>query len=303
MRNLVFILLALNLLYFLWPKEPEVTRGPYPRGQSNLAMLYALDEVDQRPAASSLVPLSMPQSSMPSSYAATTPTPEAPETPASATTAQAESQPVTEPAAPSAEPVVVAQVAEQAEIAPPVRVEQVIAEKLDGVATVTDLIAASRTASEEQFVKECFTLGPFKDKPAADQALASLKTIAVSASVRTATERRTRGYWVYLPPSKSREAAMKIAEDLASKGFTDYFVVAEGEQDNSISLGLFTLKSGSQRRKQAVKALGYDPKVEVRHTEISVFWIDIEEQKNVQWQAFMNEAFPKGQTERIKRAC
>lgn len=320
MRNIVFALIAINLLYFLWPREDQAPRPEFTRGQTNLSMLVTLEEVDDRPARGSIVP----DDFQPVQAAAAEPV-------ASDTVrvAVAEPQrvrvavpkPVQVAVAEKPKPVAKAEKPKQkkAESKPksvvpeaeavkplddPQQLAQVLTESDTPVTGVTDLLGVEEEQQPQQDIpKECYTLGPFKDKKTRNKAIGNLTVVGAKSASRTATERRTRGYWVYLPASSSREAALNKAEDLAAQGFTDYFVVGGGEHNNAISLGLFTLKNGSQRRRKQIRDLGFKPKIEVRYSEINIYWVDYEIEKNVDWAAFMKRHYPNRRIERIKRSC
>ena len=128
----------------------------------------------------------------------------------------------------------------------------------------------------------CYTLGPFTDKEKAEAARRQLAASGITADIRENKERKQRGYWVYLPPYPSREEALAASRELAAQGLKDYFIINDDKHKHAISLGLFSKKAGSQRRMQRVAAMGFEPKVEVRYREQTVYWLDYEtvEQKD-----------------------
>ncbi|HWT15559.1 MAG TPA: SPOR domain-containing protein [Patescibacteria group bacterium] len=99
-------------------------------------------------------------------------------------------------------------------------------------------------------VPGCLTLGPF------------------------ATPAELRGYRVYLPASGSREAALAAARQLATRGVRDYYVVTAGDQENTISLGLFRDGDNAARRRDEVKALGLDVQLSERTEDTPEYWLD-----------------------------
>ncbi len=287
MRNIVFALLAVNILFFLWPKENQQPREPLTRGKDRLPMLIQLVEVDERPVNSSMVPEKfVPRvQAPPRTVRVAVPKPQFTriKVPAPAALPIAESTSETQKTLASVD----AKPAEQMEIA--------------GLPDL--LVDTPQNAPLSAAALSCFTLGPFADKKTANAASADLRAVGATTSSRVANERRTRGYWVYLPSEDTREAALQKAESLAANGFSDYFVVADGQHDNAISLGLFTLKKGSQRRVSKLKSLGFNAKVEVRFTDLSVYWLDYEIDHDLDWPAFIKENFPKGRVDQLKRSC
>ena len=85
---------------------------------------------------------------------------------------------------------------------------------------------------------------------------------------------RSRGWWVYLPAFPSRNAALTAARDLSAKGVRDYYVVTAGDQENTISLGLFRDGENAVRRRDEVVALGLDAQLNERTEETPEYWLD-----------------------------
>ncbi|MGF1644612.1 MAG: SPOR domain-containing protein [Thiotrichales bacterium] len=135
--------------------------------------------------------------------------------------------------------------------------------------------AKESTATPVAAGKACFTLGPFRDAGSVDATARQITAAGGTVTKRTASERRTRGYWVYLPPLPSRQQAQAVADKLATAGFKDYFIVSDPKAINAISLGLFTVKSGSEQRVAELEAMGFRPRVEVRTEESTVSWLDL----------------------------
>lgn len=121
---------------------------------------------------------------------------------------------------------------------------------------------------------ECLTIGPFRKEEAAELATQELLKQGVKVNWRAAKERRTKGYSVYLPPYPSHEAARQVVDRLRAHGVTDYYIYSDATKENSISLGFFTLKAGSEKRVYELKVMGYSPRVEARFDEIPVYWLD-----------------------------
>ena len=122
----------------------------------------------------------------------------------------------------------------------------------------------------------CYTLGPFVDPEAMEKTKNQLKAYGISADDRQNKERKQRGYWVYLPSYSSREEALAVSRELAANGLKDYLIINDDKHKHAISLGLFTKKKGSERRMEAVRAMGFEPKLEVRYREETIFWLDYE---------------------------
>jgi hypothetical protein len=64
------------------------------------------------------------------------------------------------------------------------------------------------------------------------------------------------GYKVIVPAQESREAAIKVVEQLAEGGITDVWRFRKGEMINAISLGIFSRKETASEIATKASALG-----------------------------------------------
>jgi hypothetical protein len=154
-------------------------------------------------------------------------------------------------------------------------------------------------------IRRCYTLGPFEEIKAAESLLVRIQNAGFEASRRAITEHQPARYWVYLPSVGSQSGALKIAKELASKGIKDNYVITENENKNAISLGLFSKHAGARRRYQKIQALGYQPKMEVRFRDKTIYWLDYDEVDDNElppqlWGSLITEG---GAMQRIVREC
>jgi len=74
------------------------------------------------------------------------------------------------------------------------------------------------------------------------------------------TQRQTEhisGYWVYIPPLKSRAEVDRKVSQLKARGVVEYFVVNEaGIWQNAISLGIFKTEDAAQKHLGSLAAKG-----------------------------------------------
>ena len=120
----------------------------------------------------------------------------------------------------------------------------------------------------------CTSIGPFGTQADMRGALNALTPLVSRIQYREAHATETRGYWVYLPAMSSREQALTIARQLSAKGVRDYYVVTAGEQQNSISLGLFKARTNAEKRQADLRELGFDTEISERADELPVYWLD-----------------------------
>jgi hypothetical protein len=154
-------------------------------------------------------------------------------------------------------------------------------------------------------IRRCYTLGPFEEIRAAESLLIRIQNAGFEVSRRAITEQEPIRYWVYLPSVGSRSGASKIAKELASKGIKDNYVITEKENKHAISLGLFSKPTGARHRYQKIQALGYQPKMEVRFRDKTIYWLDYDEVDDKKlspqlWGSLITEG---GAVQRIVREC
>jgi len=118
------------------------------------------------------------------------------------------------------------------------------------------------------------SLGPFGTQADLRRAMNALTPLVKRIQFRESRQNATRGFLVYLPAPNSREQSLAAARSLSAKGVRDYYVVTAGEQQNSISLGLFKDRNNAERRRAQVAALGFAPAIVERNEEAPVYWLD-----------------------------
>jgi cell division septation protein DedD len=133
----------------------------------------------------------------------------------------------------------------------------------------------------------CTSVGPFATQADMRAALNALTPLVVRIQYREAHATETRGYWVYLRAQSSREQALALARQLSTKGVRDYYVVTAGDQQNTVSLGLFRDQGNADKRRNEIAALGFTPEVTARTEELPVYWIDFAQDSRtpVNWRA------------------
>lgn len=133
----------------------------------------------------------------------------------------------------------------------------------------------------------CFSLGPFTNQSDLARAFNVIAPHIARSRQRQSVEMRDRGWWVYLPAVASREMALDQARQLARDGIKDYYVVTTGEDENTVSLGLFGSEANAARRRDALITLGYPAEMELRREETRLYWLDYAEQQgsDVPWES------------------
>jgi SPOR domain len=121
---------------------------------------------------------------------------------------------------------------------------------------------------------ECHSIGTFPTQADVRAAIGALTPLTRRIQFREAHATQARGFWVYLPALQSREQALAAARQLSAKGVRDYYVVTAGDQQNTISLGLFRDQGNAERRRAEIAALGFAPQSIARTEELPVYWLD-----------------------------
>ncbi|HMB38919.1 MAG TPA: hypothetical protein VKO85_07555 [Wenzhouxiangellaceae bacterium] len=119
----------------------------------------------------------------------------------------------------------------------------------------------------------CFTIGPLATLVQQSRAEDRLRPFANQLRLRTTQADRDRGWWVFVS-APSRSAAIALARRLAERDVEDYFVVADADLPDAVSLGLFEDLDNARRRLSSIRRLGFDAQLSIRREEIPQFWID-----------------------------
>lgn len=121
----------------------------------------------------------------------------------------------------------------------------------------------------------CISIGPFATPQDMRNARASLGAQAARMRSRQEQTTQSRGWWVYLPASASREQALEQARRLTAAHIDDYFVVGSGGQPNTISLGLFKDPANARKRRDEVVAAGFSAQMTERTETVPEYWLDL----------------------------
>lgn len=121
----------------------------------------------------------------------------------------------------------------------------------------------------------CISIGPFATPVDMHNARSALAAQATRMRSRQEQTTQTRGWWVYLPASPSREQALALARRLSAANIGDYFVVGSGGQPNTISLGLFKDPANARKRRDEVAAAGFPAQMTERTETVPEYWLDM----------------------------
>ena len=135
------------------------------------------------------------------------------------------------------------------------------ADQADQASVANVAKVASDAPTDVSAAATCLRFGPFADASAGEALRATLQGMGAQATVRSEPARGVRGWKVFLPPQPSRAAAQAQAEQLKAAGISDLFVMAQGEDANSIALGRFSSEKGARQRQAELQSKGVQAQV------------------------------------------
>lgn len=133
----------------------------------------------------------------------------------------------------------------------------------------------------------CETIGPFASPADVRRASDILAPLVGRLQQRQSTGTAATGYRVYVAALATREAALDAARQLAAKGMNDYYVVTSGDQENTISLGLFQDLVNATKRRDDIRKLGFDARLEPKVGDVQQLWLDLTVAPDFDWHAHL----------------
>jgi hypothetical protein len=121
----------------------------------------------------------------------------------------------------------------------------------------------------------CTSVGPFRELAQAATAAATLRMAGYQPTQRVAEGDIWIGYWVYIDAIATEVEANAILSKVRAEGVTDSYVIPNSDSGNLVSLGVFSEISGVGRRRDQMRALGYEPKIVDRTRRATVYWVDV----------------------------
>ena len=135
--------------------------------------------------------------------------------------------------------------------------------------------AALSPTSTNALSYACMALGPFATQEDLLIARNALNPQVQRMRARQEQTTQTRGWWVYLPPSPSHAAALAQARQLAARNIQDYFVVGSGDDQNTVSLGLFKDPANARKRRDQIVTAGFPAQMSERTETVPEYWLDL----------------------------
>jgi hypothetical protein len=144
----------------------------------------------------------------------------------------------------------------------------------DGTAADSAELADAPESEADAGNDRCVSIGPFPTQSDVRRALNLLAPEVKRIRFRESSTRQSRGFLVFLPAPATRDEALGVARQLSGRGVRDYYVVTAGDQQNTISLGLFRDRNNAERRRGEIAGLGFTPAITERLEELPVYWLE-----------------------------
>jgi hypothetical protein len=126
----------------------------------------------------------------------------------------------------------------------------------------------------------CVSVGPFIDPAHAAAANAQLERLGFTSRRRVSQDQVRVGYWVRVPNLATPADATNALAALRAAGLGDAYVLAEGEPDNTVSVGVFSDPRRAAEVSAVVLKAGFTPETSDRLRQLEVLWLDIDRQAN-----------------------
>ncbi|HWD23736.1 MAG TPA: SPOR domain-containing protein [Burkholderiales bacterium] len=151
---------------------------------------------------------------------------------------------------------------------------QIDPEKLK-IAPPPELAAVSQQPPAGPVLAGCLEWGSFSLAEAA-RAEKALEPLGLGNRLGQRRTEEPAGWWVFIPPQGSRQAALKKAAELKSLA-VDYFIVQEeGESRWALSLGVFRSEEAAQARLDMLRDRGVrSAQVGPRETVVPKVWLQV----------------------------
>ncbi len=122
----------------------------------------------------------------------------------------------------------------------------------------------------------CWSIGPFARQADATDVAAALEAAGFPSSERERVEDVWIGQWVYVDMISTQAQANEIVGEFRNAGVTEAYVIAEADNGNLVSLGVFAEPARAEQRVREARNLGYEPTLVDRTQPGRRFWIDVD---------------------------
>ena len=138
--------------------------------------------------------------------------------------------------------------------------------------------SAAADSSNAGLRADCVSVGPFIGPAHAAAANAQLERLGFTSRQRVSQDEVRVGYWVRVPNLATPADATNALATLQAAGLGDAYVLAEGEPENTVSVGVFSDPRRAAEVSARVQKAGFTPETSDRLRRLEVLWLDIDRQ-------------------------
>lgn len=137
-----------------------------------------------------------------------------------------------------------------------------------------EIAPKSAEVSPATLNETCMYLGSFDSIEEAETLRQRLAGLNIESVAQQEEAESGQDYWVYLPPLASRDASLRQLKELQARQI-DSFLIAEGDLENGISLGIFPRRESAISVMERLVAAGYEPAMRELLRDQRSYWIRV----------------------------
>ena len=123
--------------------------------------------------------------------------------------------------------------------------------------------------------RDCISIGPFPNRVVVADMTRELDRAGYNGMQRIAQGDVWLGYWVYIDAIPTQAEAAAIVDNLAANRISEAYVIADADNGNLVSLGVFSVLARAEQRLNEATDLGYSPVIVDRSQPGDVYWLDV----------------------------
>lgn len=128
-------------------------------------------------------------------------------------------------------------------------------------------------ATDDRVTTRCASLGPLATAVDSAALRTALQARNLLSRERQQSSQEIEGYWVYIDKLSDAADRDRALRRLNRFGVRDAAALGSTGQ---VSVGLFSEKTGADKRAAAVRAAGFEPAIEVRQHTVDQYWLDVD---------------------------
>ncbi len=137
-------------------------------------------------------------------------------------------------------------------------------------------IAAAVAPEPQPLPPACYRLGPIAGQASAEALSGHLMQLGLDTVTHRQGIKKTKGYWVMIPPQGSYGQAKQKLQELKEAGIPDHWLFPKGEHKNAISLGLYSRLSNAEAAQKQLLKKGVTTAVLPRQVEVDQYWLEFQ---------------------------